>query len=56
MAAAHVISTEKFIVGLQMGERGIGPKSLMERSNGCRDLSHCSAMCDVMCGMLNRSP
>jgi hypothetical protein len=31
-----------------MGERGIGPKSLMERSNGCQELGCCSAMCDVM--------
>ena len=34
-----------------MVERGIGPKSLMERSNGCRELGCCSAVCDV----LNRS-
>ena len=28
-----------------MGERGTGPKSQMERSNGCRELGRCSAMC-----------
>ena len=28
-----------------MGERGTCPKSLMERSNGCRELGHCSAIC-----------
>ena len=28
-----------------MDEGGIGPKSLMERSNGCRELGHYSAMC-----------
>ena len=32
-----------------MGERGKDPKSLMERSNGCRELGRCSAMCDVLC-------
>ena len=44
MAAARVISTEKFIVGVKIGERGIGPSSLMEGSNGCRELSHRSAV------------
>ena len=28
-----------------MVERGIGPKSLVERMNGYRELSRCSAMC-----------
>ena len=28
-----------------MGERGIGPKSPMERTNGCRELGRCSTMC-----------
>ena len=28
-----------------MGERGTGPKSLMERANGCRELGRCLAMC-----------
>ena len=28
-----------------MDERGTGPKSLMERSKGCRELGHCLAMC-----------
>ena len=32
-AAAHVISTERFVVGVQTVERGICPKSLIERSN-----------------------
>ena len=45
VAAARVISTEKFIVGVTTGERGTCPKSLMERSNECRELGHCSAMC-----------
>ena len=31
--------------GLQTGERGTGLKSLVERSNGCQELSHGSAMC-----------
>ena len=35
VVAARVICTERFVVGVQMGERGIGHKSLMERSNGC---------------------
>ena len=34
-AAARVISTERFVVGVQTVERWTGPKSLMERSNGC---------------------
>ena len=32
-AAARVISTERFVVGVQTVERGICPKSLIERSN-----------------------
>ena len=28
-----------------MGERGTGPKSLVKRSNGCRELGRCPAMC-----------
>ena len=35
VAAARIISTEKFVVGVTNGQRGIGPKSLMERSNEC---------------------
>ena len=38
-----------------MVERGIGPKSLMERSNGCRELGCCLAVCYVMCCVWNRS-
>ena len=45
VAAARVTSTEKFVVGVTNGERGTGPKSLVERTNGCRELSRCSAMC-----------
>ena len=45
MAAAHVTSTKKFIVGVKMSERGSGPKSLMESSNGRRELSRCLAIC-----------
>ena len=28
-----------------MGERGVGPKSLVKGANGCRELSRCSAVC-----------
>ena len=28
-----------------MGERGTGPKSLMERSTGCRELDRYLALC-----------
>ena len=35
MAAARVISTKKFVVGVTNGERGIGPKSLMKMLNWC---------------------
>ena len=34
VAAAHVISTERFEVGVTNGKRGTGPKSLMERLKG----------------------
>ena len=53
MAVAHVISTKRFIVGVQTVERGTGPKSPMERSKGCSELGCCSAVCDVMRGVLN---
>ena len=33
-----------------MGERGIGPKSLMEKTNGCLELHRCSAMCSRLDG------
>ena len=33
VAVARVISTERFVVGVQSVERGTCPKSLMERSN-----------------------
>ena len=48
-----------------MGERGTGPKSLVERMNGYRELGPCSAMCsrfdasgfDLMrCDPLNGTP
>ena len=45
VAAARVIRTEKFVVGVKEGERGTDPKSLMERSNGCRELSRCLTVC-----------
>ena len=32
--ATRVISTERFVVGVQTVKRGIGPKSLMERVKG----------------------
>ena len=48
-AAARVISTERFVVGVQTVERGIGPKSLMERSKGCQEHGCCLAMRCVMC-------
>ena len=53
---ARVINTERFVVGVQTVERGTCPKSQMKRSNGCRELGSCSAMCDVMHDVLNRSP
>ena len=28
-----------------MGERGTGPKSLVERVNGCRELGFCLVVC-----------
>ena len=35
VAAARVISTEKFVVGVTNGRERDSPKSLMEKSNGC---------------------
>ena len=44
-AAARVISTEKGSwYGVQTVERGIGTKSLMERSKGCQELDCCLAV------------
>ena len=35
VVAARIICTERFVVGVQKGEKGIGHKSLIEMSHGC---------------------
>ena len=47
-AAARVISTERFVVGVQTVERGTCPKSLMERSK-CVESSVAAQQCVMWC-------
>ena len=47
-AAARVISTERFVVGVQTVERGTCPKSLMERLKGCQSLV-AAQLCVMWC-------